>query len=91
MNDVRSPLSFHPGRMIDHAIVNFNVTVTAGFSDVEPAEAMQDFFTVMRSRIETTGVRIDKWVATVEKRDPYCGSKREKLIYDANCGDDEEE
>ena len=88
MNDVRSPLSFHPSTTIDHAVVSFKVTVTAGFPDVDVAEAIHDFFTVMRARMETTGVRIDKWEAAVEKRDHYCGSKREKLLFDANTGDD---
>lgn len=82
MNDVRTPLSFHPSTTTDHAMIEIKATVTAGFTELLD-EALKDFDIVMKSRIESTGVRVDLWATRVIKEDPYCGSKREKLRYDA--------
>lgn len=86
MNDLRSPISFHPSKMTDHVTFVFTIEAVAGFDESTP-HTSTDFLKILEKRMQSTGITINSFKYQIKKIDPYCGSKREKLLYDANCGD----
>jgi len=44
---------------------------------------MKDFFTLLRQKVEETGAREYMCFLQDKKVDEYCGSTREKIIYDS--------
>lgn len=85
MNDLRSPLSFHPSTMQDHLLMEISLVVKIGMNDCENEKDKETFKKVLYERIKSTGIEIERFDTMTIKKDPYCGSLREKLIYDHSC------
>lgn len=80
--DLNSPMSFHPSPMQDHVTLEINLIVKIGVRDCEDKEEMKNFKKIMHERIKTTGAEVEFFDSEVAFRSPYCGSQREKHIFD---------
>lgn len=83
--DLQSPMTFKPSPMQDHVTLELTIIVKIGVKDCEDKEELKGFKKILHERIKTTGAEVEFFGSEVAFRSPYCGSQREKFIFDHSC------
>lgn len=86
----RTPYRFFPSLKSDWMEIEVKFKLQIG---IDNPEELLEFFEFLHDQINKTGAIITHKEFNHEntKLSPFTGSLREKLEYDANCGNDEEE
>lgn len=74
---------FSPDTQKDHLTVSVNLTIKLGVDETQYSENLASLMEVIKNSIRLTGALVYGAKSTALETSPYVGSKREKLLADA--------